>query len=133
MLPQQRLVDAGLDVKALQEALGDQIAEVAVAHLVLAQEHQMVGRAVQLVDPVGHLPRGHIDLAPDNRLHALGLAGAVEIHRAVHHPVVRDGHGGLPQLLDVLRQPLNPARAVQQAEFGMDMQVDKGHRDLLSK
>ena len=69
--------------------------------------------------------RGNVDLAADDGLDALGLAGAVKVDRAVHHAVVGDGAGGLPHRLDELWKVADAARAVEQAEFGMDMQVRK--------
>ena len=50
--PQQVHIDPGLDVKPLGEGHGHHVAQVAVALLVPAQQHQMPRRAVQLVHPV---------------------------------------------------------------------------------
>ena len=41
-----------------------------------------------------------IDLAADDGLHARCLRRLVKVDRAVHHAVVGDGDGVLPQLLD---------------------------------
>ena len=112
VLPQQVFVHPGLDVEALGEALGDHVAEVAVALLVPAQEDQVAGLCVQLVRLVEAGPGGHIDLAADDGLDALRLTGLVEVHRPVHDPVVGDGHGVLSQLLDPLDQGGDTAAAV---------------------
>ena len=63
VLPQQRQVDPGLAVKALNKAHGDEIAEIPVACLVFTQQHQMPGLVVDPVDPVLHRPGCDIDLA----------------------------------------------------------------------
>ena len=89
----------------------------------------MVHGGIQLMDPVGTAAGSHIDLAADDGLDSLRFAGLVEVHYAVHDPVVGDGHGGLTQLLHPLDQQGNAAGAVQQGKLGMDVQVDKGHRD----
>ena len=80
---------------------------------------------VQLMDPVKAGPCRHVDLTADDGLHALGLTGLVEVHTAVHHPVVRDGHRRLAQLLDPPHQLFNPAGAVQQGELRMHMEMNK--------
>ena len=77
------------------------------------------------MDPVGAAPGGHIHLTADDGLDALRLAGFVEVHHTVHHAVVRNGHGGLAQLLHPLHQQGDAAGPVQQGKFGMDVQVDK--------
>ena len=128
VLPQQLLVDAGLDVKALGEAAGDHVAQVAVALLIPAEQDEVAGGGVELVLLLEPGPGRHIDLAADDGLDSLGLAGLVEVHRPVHDAVVGDGHGVLPQLLHPLHQPRDAAAAVQKTELGMDMQMDEGHR-----
>ncbi len=128
VLVQQRPVDAGLVVEALGEAGADQIAEVAVAGLVFAQQDQVgvgVVEAVLLVMPGA---RGDVDLAADDGLDARGAAGLVEGHRPVHHAVVGDRQGTLPQFFGALRQLLDAAGAVEQRIFGMDVEMDEGHR-----
>ena len=121
VLPQQVHIHPRLDVKALQKGLGDQVAQIPVAHLVLAQEHQVASRRVQLVDLVKAGAGGHVDLAPDDGLDPRRLAGLVEVDHAVHHAVVGDGHRALPQVLHPLHQPPDAARAVQKAILRMDM------------
>ena len=127
MLAQEFLVNAGPDIKALRKGRRVQEAQVAVAHLVAAQQNQVVHGRVVLVYLVGALPGGHIHLAADDGLDPLRLARLVEVHHAVHDAVVGDGHGALAQLLHPLDQQGNAAGPVQQGIFGMDMQVDKGH------
>ena len=121
-------VHSGFAVKALGEGPAHQGAQVSVALVVLAQEDQVPGAVVQLVDLVEAGPGGHVDLTADDGLDAGGLGGLVEIHRPVHDPVVGDRNGGLAQFLGTLNKPLDPAGAVQKAELRVDVQVDKCHR-----
>ena len=113
VVPGEQLpVHPGLAVKTLREAPADQGGEVPVPLLVPAQEDQVIGAVVHLMDPVEAGPGGHIDLAADDGLDALLLGCPVKIHRPVHDPVVGDGHGGLPQGLGPGHQAVNPAGAV---------------------
>ena len=121
VLVQQRPVDAGLDVEALGKRGGDHVAEVAVAHLIAAQEDQVGVFVVHAVHPVGAAVGGDIDLAADDGLDTRRLTGFVESHGPVHDPVVGEGHGGLPQLFGARREPLRPARAVEQAILAVNM------------
>ena len=68
MLVQNRPVYARLNVKALGEARGDEVAEVAVACLILAQEDQVRIVIVNAVLLIAHVARRDIDLAADDRL-----------------------------------------------------------------
>ena len=127
VLMQQLPVDTGLDVKALGEGAAHQIAEVAVALLVLAEEYEMCVFVVQPVLLVRHAPRRDVDLAADDGLYARGAAGLVERHRAVHHAVVGDGESRLSQRLGGPGELVYTARPVEQGVFGMHMQVNKCH------
>ena len=129
MLPQQLLVNAGANVKALRKSAGVQIAQVPVSLFVAAQKDQMIHGSVQLMDPVGAASGGHIDLTAKNGLDALCFAGFVKVHHTIHNPVVGDGNRWLAQLLDPLDQQGNAAGPIQQRKLGMDVQVDKGHRE----
>ena len=120
-------VHPGLAVKALGEPPADHGGEVAVARLVPAQQDQVVGLVVLVVVPVEPGPGGDIDLAADDGLDPGGLGGLVEVHRAVHDPVVGDGHGGLAQVLHPLHQVGDAAGPVQEAVFRVYVEVDKGH------
>ena len=121
MLAQELQVDAGLHIEALRPGHGDKVGEVAIALLILAEEHEMAALGVELVDLIKAGPAlgGHVDLAADDGLDALGQAGPVEVHRAVHHAVVRDGAGALAHLLHDLGQLPDAAGAVQQAVLRM--------------
>ena len=123
MLPEQVQVDPGLDVKALQIALGHHVAEVSVALLIPAQQDQMVVAGVELVDLLepGTPPGSHVDLTADDGLNPSRLAGSVEVDHPVHAAVVGDGHRLLAHLLHPLHQLLDTAGAVQQRKFRMQV------------
>ena len=123
VFPQQGLIHPGLDVKALRPGGGDQIGEVAVPLLVLAQQHQVAALGVELMDLVEPGPAlgRHIHLTADDGLDALRLAGPVKVDDAVHDAVVRDGAGRLPPGLHHAGQVLDAAGAIQEAVFRMDM------------
>ena len=121
VFPQQILVDPGLHIKALCPRKGHHVGKVAVALLIFAQQHQMAALAVEFVDFIkpGAALRRYIDLAADDGLDPLRLAGPVEVDDAVHDAVIRNGAGGLPHGLHNSRQLLDLAEAVQQAELRM--------------
>ena len=124
VLLQHLFINPGLGIKALDEARGHQLDQVFVAGFILAQQHQMV----RAVDPVHLVEPGagsHIDLAADDRLNACLFGCLVKIHTAIHCAMIGNGNGGLPQLLHPVENFIDPAGAVQQAVFGMDMKVCK--------
>ena len=70
MLPQQSKVYAGFAVKALQEPHGDQIAQIAVARFVFAQQHKMPVFVIDAVNFIEPAALCNVDLAADDRLDA---------------------------------------------------------------
>ena len=133
MLVQYRPVYARLNIEALGKAGGDEIAEVAVARLILAQEDQVRIVVVNAVLLIAHVARRDIDLAADDRLYARGLAGTVEIDSTVHYAVIGDRDGVLPQLLYTLRQLFDAAGAVEQGILAMHMKMNERHIFILSR
>ena len=123
MPAQQVQVNAGLDIEPVHKGLAHQVRQVPVTGLVLTQQHQVPGLRVQLIGLIQPGAPGHIYLAADDRMDALGLAGPVKVDGAVHNAVVRDGHRRLAQL----RQVPDAAGAVQQAVLRVDVQMGKGH------
>ena len=124
---EQLPVDAGLDVETLRERRRDKAAEVMVAGFVFAQQDKVAVIIVNAVLLAVHTARRDIDLAPDYRLYAAVNAGLVKRDRTVHHAVVGNGEGGLPQLLCARNDPLDAASAVEQGVFRVHMQVNKAH------
>ena len=75
-----------------------------------------------LVEPAA---RRDVDFAADDRLDAFVAGGFVEIDRAVEHAVVGDGERGEFQLVGLLQQPIQPARAIEQGILGVEMEMNK--------
>ena len=124
VLFQQLLINPRLGIKALGESSRYHFDEVFVAGLILAQQDQVVV-AVDLADLIKAGAGGYIDFTPDDGLNACFFGGLVKLHTPVHHPVVGAGDGRLAALLDPLHHLIDAAGAVQQAVFGMNMQVYK--------
>ena len=122
---QQLLVHARLVVKALGKGERHHFAQIPVALVALAQKNQVIGipvRADRLFEP-GRMR--HINLAPDDRLDALLFARLPERHRAVHHAVIGQRDRLLPARFHTRGNIRNPARAVKQTVFTVQMQVYK--------
>ena len=64
-----------------------------------------------------------IDLAAEDRLDVLLLAGLVELDRAVHHAVVGETQRGLIKGGRALGEVLDVRGAVEQRVLGVHMQV----------
>jgi len=119
------VVDAGLVVVAVQVSVGDQTAEVLVALPVLREQDQVEGLAVGLALLVAHAPAGDICLDADDRLDALGRRGLDESDGSVEGAVVGDGHGVEAELRALFGKLVDAPEPVQQAELGVEMQVDE--------
>ena len=128
VLPQEVLVHARLVGEPLEEGRRAELAEVPVALLVLAQEHEVGVGPLALVARgplVEARAVGHVGLAPDDgpqpRLRGL----LVELHGPEEVPVVRDGHGRGAVGHRLLHQVVQAAGAVQQGVLGVQVQVDE--------
>ena len=67
----------------------------------------------------------NIHLAADDRVDAPLPGGLIKVHHPIHDPVVGDGAAVHAQALNLIQQRFNAAGAVQQAIFGMQMQMGK--------
>jgi len=76
--------------------------------------------------------RRHIDLAPDDRLNALGHARAIKGHGTVHHAVIGEGHCLVSAFLGATRNILDTASAVKQAIFTVKMQMNESRHGIPS-
>ena len=125
MLRQQLLVDPRLVVVAVEVRGGRQRQEVAVADVVLGQEDHVVVVGVGLALLVGHAAGGDVGLDADDRLDPGLLGGGVERDDPVHGPVVGERQRWHPLLGDPLRHLPDAAQPVEQAELGVDVEVDE--------
>ena len=123
VLGQVLAVDARLVVVAVDVGVGDEPAQVPVADEVLGEQDQVEGLGVGLALLVGHRPAGDVGLDADDRLDPLVAGRLVEGDRAVERAVVGDRHRIHAQLRGRVDQLGDPAEAVEQAEFGVDMEV----------
>ena len=125
MFPDQVVIDPRPVVITCQETLADQVHQVLVTRIVLAQQDQVAvlpaGQA--LVRPV----LADVRLAADDRLDPRLRHRGIEINRAVQYAVVGDRARIHAELLQPFYQRGNPARAVQQAVLRMQMQMRKAH------
>ena len=125
---EQFLVDARLAVEALRVARGDELDQVVPALAGFGEQHEMVvglGRGAALLEPAAGR---HVHLAPENRLHTACARVVVEHDRREHVAVLRHGHGRHLQLPDLIQQLIDPARAIEQRELGVQVKVDEfGH------
>ena len=124
ILLKKLLIYTRLGIKALHEGSGHHLDEVLIACLILAEQDKMVV-AVDFVDFIEAGAGGHIDLTADNRLDACLFCGLIELDTAVHDAVVRDGDGALTTLLDAVHKLVDTAGTVQQAVFGMDVEMNE--------
>ena len=116
---QQLVVHAGFIIEACFIGLRYDLDEVLVAGLVLRQQDEVPLVLVQHGIFVEAGARCRVDLAADDGFNACLLALFVELHAAEHHAVVRDGQGGLAELLGPGYQLVNARGAVQQTVFRM--------------
>ena len=124
ILLKKLLVYTRLGIKALHEGSGHHLDEVLIACLILAEQDKMVV-AVDFVDFIEAGAGGHIDLTADDGLDACLFCGLIELDTAVHDAVVRDGDGILAALLDAVHKLVDTAGTVQQAVFGMDVEMNE--------
>jgi hypothetical protein len=73
--------------------------------------------------PVRHLPRGDIDLAPDDRLDPEFLGHLVKGQGPEQIAVIRDGGRGKPEINGLGTQILDPDTAVEQGIFSVAMKM----------
>ena len=124
---EQLPVHTRLVVIALEVGRGDEPDQVAVAGEV-PHEHGEVVRALVgavLGAALGPLARRHVELAAEDRLDPLLLAGQVEVDGAEQVAVVGQRERREPQLPRPRDQLVELRGAVEQAVLGVDVQVDE--------
>ncbi len=139
VLLEQLPVHPGLVVVALHEGEARELDEVLVTGLVLGQQRQVVvellaalGVAPRVVDPAAAgrsltaVVVGHVGLGADDRLDPLLVALAVEVERAVHVAVIGDADRRLAVADGFGDELVEPSRAVEHRELGVDVEVGEG-------
>ena len=130
MLGEEFLVHTRLVVEAFEVRCGDELHQVLVAILVLREQEQVLinflasssARAGLLLEAAAVR---HIDLATDDGFDALLADSLVEVHCAVEHAVVRDGHRAEVQLLRPRGELVQAARGIQKRILRVQVQMDK--------
>ena len=123
VLREQVLVDAGLVVEAFEVACGDQIDEVAIAFLGLAEQDQVIV-AVGVAAGFVALLR-NVDFAADDRVHAFAFGGVVELDGAEQVAMVGHGDGGHLLLDDGVHELADLAGSIEQRVIGVAVQMDE--------
>ena len=118
-------VDPGLVVVALEVGVGDEATKVLVAIPVLGQQDEVERLAVGLAFFVPHAAAGDVGLDADDGLNALRGDGLDERDCPVKRSVVRDRHGIEAELRPLFGKLVDASESVQQAELGVEVQVDE--------
>ena len=122
---EQLLVDARLVVEPVRVARRDELDEVVKALVRLREQHEMVGRLARRARSIGAAAGRDVDLAAEDRLDAALPRLVVERHGREHVAVLGDRHGRHLQLGGPIEQLADPARAVEQRELRVQVQVDE--------
>ena len=117
---EQLPVDARLRVVALEVAERGELDQVRVAVVRLGEERQ-----VRVAARAGAAILGDVDLAAENRLHALLAGGLVEVDRTGERAVVGERDGGHLELRRAGRERRDPARPVEDRVLAVDVQMDE--------
>ena len=123
---QQFMVDTRLHIKTFRKAKADHVNQIAVSGHILAQQNQVAVPFAAGVGAAAAGTRGNIDLAADDGVNIPFFRGAVKVDCAVHYAVVSDCDCRLSELCDAVHQLLDAARAVEQAIFGVYVEMGKG-------
>ena len=125
------LVDAGTGedataAHAAQVADAGELHQVAIAHGVLGQHHQVV--TALLLGGIGVVEGtvDHVHLVADDRLHGCAAAQLQQLDGAIHHPVVGEGEGGHAQLLGPLDHGRQLAGPIQEAVVAVVVERNEG-------
>jgi hypothetical protein len=121
------VVYAGIVVHPLQLRGGRDLEQVFIARLVLRQQEEVGGTAVQFGVAVFHRASGHVGFDADDGFDARVFRRVEEFDHAEHRPVVRDGDRGHVHLFDARRQLLNVREAVKKRIVGVDVEVGERH------
>ena len=125
MLREQRLVDARLVVEALGVAGRDELDEVVEALVGLGEQHEVVGGLARRARSIRAIAGRDVDLAAEDRLDAALPRFVVERDGREHVAVLGDRHRRHLQLGGPVEQLADPARAVEQRELGVQVEVDE--------
>ncbi len=138
VLPQELFIDSSLVVESFQVRQGHQLHQIPVTGQVFGEQDQMivavfiaVPAVVRLALAIEAAPGRDVDLASQDGLD-LGLsAQLIEFQRPKHIPMVGYGHRRHLVAANRVDKVFQAYRPIQQAELGVDVQVNKRcHRYL---
>ncbi len=120
-------IGARFVVKTFEMSVGDELEEVLVAGEVFREQPEVEDAFALVGAPVLFEARSlnQVELAADDRLDALGLGRVVEFDRAVEIAMVGERDGGHAEYDRPVHQPVDAAAAVEQAEVGVDVEMDE--------
>ncbi len=125
MFGQELEIDPWTIIESLGKTLGDQTVQIDKALLILGQKYQMMRLPILRALLQKSTARSDITFAPEDRMDPLLLHNAKKIDRSVHHSMVGDGTGRHAEFFKLSCQIPNTDRSVQEAVFGMEMQMGK--------
>jgi hypothetical protein len=126
---EQFAVDPRFEIKAFEVGPRGELQEVGEAHAIAGQEREVVAR-VLLVAGILLKPaaRGDVGLVADDRVDARLLRGVVKFEGAVEVAVVGDRQGVHPEFDRAAHEPVDGARAVEQAVVAVAVEMGETGR-----
>ena len=99
MFAQQLLVGSWAIVETLRMRAAYDLQKVAIANLILSQQHKMKETLSRFAGSISTIPRSYIDFTADNRFDIAPDGLAIELDDPTHHPMIGEGNGVHPQFL----------------------------------
>jgi len=118
------LIYPGLIVKSLKVALGNQLEQIVVALLIPGQQGKMVGAFANWLSAMA-IGLGDINFAANDWFDTCFLSRYIKVNNTVHGPVVSDSKAVHTQLFGPGDKLRDTAHAIEQAIFGVDVEVNK--------
>ena len=119
------LVDTRAIIKTLNARRRRQLYQIFIARVVFGKQNQMKIFCAVSLFAVEERAGRDVNFTADNRLNAASLRRLVKINHAVHCAVIRYREGIHAEIFRGVEQVVNPRRAVKQAVFGVNMQMNK--------
>ncbi len=127
MLLKNLLIHPRFIIKSFKVGFTDEFDQILIAGEIRGQQNQMViivMRQAAVFFGMAASQR-HVGFAADDRLDAGVVGFSIELDGPEHVAVIGHGHGRLSERFDLLDERFDLIRAVEQAELGVEMQMDK--------
>lgn len=126
MFLEEFFVHAGLVIESFEIGFTRKLDQVVVALQIRGKEDQVIIVIVrEETFPLPAVAWGEVRFASDNGFDSLSLRLLIEFNGAKEVPVVGHGHGGLPEISDLIDQWVELVCAIKQAVMGVQMKVDE--------